>query len=290
MFFRILNFFILMAFAMPTTVWSDPEGRDLVISYSIPSKKRQVLFQDVVKGSIAGKTRPDDYHITLGWVKNVDSSDYAVLRNHLNNIASTYLDQRTTFTAAAAKPYLVNRTANRCGVVLTPKPQEAARFKNINKALHQELKHYNQHTGNTYAFHKDLLPLAYVPHISLATTNHIQSLNLNRNRLIRQINSKINGKNIELLHEKKAAAPKKSITRRAVTKHRYAKQASKHKQKADKHMHAAIMHRRAAAHRHPFSYAARRHRDQAAKHRHEAMRHRHEAAQYRKALKRRRHR
>jgi 2'-5' RNA ligase len=209
MLFKNLKFLFLIALAVPVSVHADPEGTDIIISYPIQLKKKQDVFKNLVKDNMPGKTR-DDYHVTLGLVTDVDKKDAGKLDRHLRNIARTYFDKNMTFTATAAKKYLVNRAANNSPIVLTPKVDEATKLKSVNRILHEALQKYNQQKGTNYEFHADLLPPVYDPHVSVATRRDIQDLNLNRDTVIANLNAALGQNSLELLQFEKDPAFKKN--------------------------------------------------------------------------------
>jgi hypothetical protein len=198
MFFRTLKFLSLMAFSLPAIVNAMPDANDLVIAYHIPHHKKHVLFQSLVQNAIPGKVVPDDYHVTLGIVRNVNNTDAGSLRRELESISDTHLNN-ATFTATAAKRYLVNRMPDRSPIVLSPRPEEIARFRGINVALHNHLQSYNTRMGKGYVFHGDTVPAAYDPHITLVNRHHIQHWALDRDQLLNRINTRLNGTSLELL-------------------------------------------------------------------------------------------
>jgi 8-oxo-dGTP pyrophosphatase MutT (NUDIX family)/2'-5' RNA ligase len=177
--------------------------QNLVISYSLNPLKRRALFDKVVNNHISGKTAPDHYHVTLGWIKNVEQSDCNLLQDHLQKIANAHLPQ-TTFTASSVKKYLVNRKPDSCPLVLVPQPTEIQKLKSINEALFNGLQVYNATHKKNYTFFKDVHPQQYDPHITLANTNHIITMNLKYDQIINHINTTINKSPLELL---KAVVP-----------------------------------------------------------------------------------
>ncbi|OJW53418.1 MAG: hypothetical protein BGO67_01590 [Alphaproteobacteria bacterium 41-28] len=180
--------------------------RDIIITYNLPPHKNQALFDNIVHNNIPGKANPDNYHVTLAWIKNVNPNDYPLLQARLQAVANAHLPQ-ATFTASAVRRYTVNRGHNACPLVLVPQPQEVANFKNIGLALFDEVHNFNVANGTNYQSHLDLHPIVQDPHITLANTHFIQQNNLNRDQIINGINPIIRERGLEFLQIAAAPAP-----------------------------------------------------------------------------------
>ena len=172
--------------------------QDIVTAYHLSPQKKNELYNAYVRNCIPGKVIPDNYHITLGWVENVQPKDHSLLKKHLQKTAEQYYNS-ATFTVNSIKRYTVNRGTNG-GLILAPKPNEVRKFQIINQRLYAELQKFNKEHRCNYKFHRDVEVLKFEPHITIANTSHIHQFGINRDQIIKDITVKIRTKPCEVLH------------------------------------------------------------------------------------------
>ncbi|MBY0501395.1 MAG: hypothetical protein K2P93_05280 [Alphaproteobacteria bacterium] len=200
---RFLNLAVLFTLVFTSSLYGAKPAKilgpqDIVTVYRLSPQKKNELYDAYVRNHIPGKTKPDNYHVTLGWVKDVHPKDHSLLQKHLQKIADNYLNS-TTFTVDSIKRYVVNRGLNG-GLVLVPKANEVRKFRVINQHLHRELQKFNTKHHCRYAFHRDVEVPLFDPHITIANTSHIQQFGINRDQAIKDITLKIKAKPLEVLH------------------------------------------------------------------------------------------
>jgi 2'-5' RNA ligase len=200
---RFLNLVVPLALIFSSSLYGArcvkiPESHDIVTAYHLSPHKKNELYDTYVRNRIPGKIKPDNYHITLSWVKNVQPKDHFLLQKHLQKVAEQYFNS-ATFTVDSIKRYAVNRGLNG-GLVLTPKANEVRKFKIINQRLHRELQKFNTKHQCNYGFHRDVEALNFEPHITVANTSHIHNFGINRDQTIKDIILKIKAKPFEVLH------------------------------------------------------------------------------------------
>lgn len=200
---RFLNLVVLLTLIFSPSLYGVkhakiPKSQDIVTAYYLSPQKKNQLYNTYIRNSIPGKTKPDNYHITIGWVKNVQPKDHFLLQQHLQKVAEKYFNS-ATFTVDSIKRYVVNRGLNG-GLILTPKANEARKFKVINQRLHTELHKFNVKHHSNYVFHRDVQTPLFEPHITVANTSHIHKFGINRDQTIKDITVKIKAKPFEVLH------------------------------------------------------------------------------------------
>ena len=196
--------------------------KDVVIAYHLSTQKKQELYGKYVVNMIPGKTRPDNYHVTLGWVQNVQPKHHNLLQTRLQKIADQQLAS-ATFSVDSLKKYLVHRQPNQSPLVLTPKASEIGKLKLINQILYKELQKFNAQNKCNYKFHRDVEKNTFEPHITISNNNHITKHGINRDQTIRIVTQKIKAYPLSVLHPtkvpviirkvavKKKPAPQKKI-------------------------------------------------------------------------------
>lgn len=200
---RFLNLVVLLTLIFSSLLYGAkrtkiPGPQDIVTAYHLSPQKKNELYDTYVRNRIPGKIKPDNYHITLSWVKNVQPKDHFLLQKHLQKVAEQHFNS-ATFTVDSIKRYAVNRGLNG-GLILTPKANEVKKFKVINQRLHTELHKFNVKHHSNYVFHRDVQTPLFEPHITVANTSHIHKFGINRDQTIKDITVKIKAKSFEVLH------------------------------------------------------------------------------------------
>lgn len=211
MLLNIIRIIIAASFLSTGLQAGGPNDKDLILVRHVPAKGSQHIYNKFVKTNATGVI-PYNYHITLGWVKDVAPQDLVPLKVQLDRVVKKY--SKATFTPTGVKIYTVNRLPTKSPLVLAPKVNEEQTFKQINIALYNELQKFNVARGKKYSFHQDVVPALYTPHITLVKSMDIKNNNLNRGQLIGLINPVVKAHPIELLQgntvKAKAPAAKKS--------------------------------------------------------------------------------
>lgn len=165
-----------------------PLANDIVLTMDVPQK--QDIYNKFVAQTGLQKTAPDNYHVTVGWIKNVDPRDKIALSQYMKNKLATY--NNFPFTFSHADRYLVgNRTPNKCPLVLFPDQKSKQQFEAINFNLSNFLYNFQSVSGKKYTFFDDVKPGTYTPHFTLANTHHIATHAIDRNAVISEINVKL---------------------------------------------------------------------------------------------------
>lgn len=150
----------------------------------------QDIYNKFVTKTGLHKERSDNYHVTVGWIKNIDPQDKDSLNKHMRNKLNSY-KHKHTFVFDHAGRYLVNRTPDRCPIVLFPDDETTNNLKKINVDLSTHLKNYKSVSGNKYSFIDDIMPGTYTPHVTLANSKHIEAMKVDRDESIKKINGKL---------------------------------------------------------------------------------------------------
>jgi 2'-5' RNA ligase len=195
--FSYLAFGYLILFSLPCS------AADVLITLYVCKERKHQIYDDVVKNTGLGKKGPDNYHVTIAQVKDVDPSDAgnlkAFLTKKLKEKCRSYLIKKGKNKGEIGIPvglkhagrYLVGgRTHHKCPIVLYLSPSSHEKMKDINRHLSQQLGHFKG--KKHYKFAADVSPENYIPHMTIADTAYINNADANRNDVISKLNRNLN--------------------------------------------------------------------------------------------------
>lgn len=164
---------------------------DVVFTLAISKERQADIHANVVKYTGLGKTKPDNYHVTIAHVDNVHLKDKKALQGFLKSELKKIVKNGKIWPAQFVKGgrYVVGgRTYNNCPIVLYPSKGTAAILKTINAHLSNMLSHFKAPSKKVYKhFARDLQPIHFTPHITLANTIYINKVGADRDAVIGKI-------------------------------------------------------------------------------------------------------
>lgn len=182
---------IVLAFVVICGI-SNLLAHEIILVMDVSNRAQQDIYSTFITQTGLHKSAPDHYHVTVGWIRNIDPRDASSLTRYMTRKLASYKKVHTRFKVSHADRYLVGgRKFKRCPIVLYPKHDSRSKLEKINRNLARDLKCYKSITGKKYSFFRDVQPGTYTPHITLASTNHILTHHVNQNAAIKKVNSKI---------------------------------------------------------------------------------------------------
>lgn len=164
---------------------------DVLIKLIISKERQADIHANVVKYTGLGKTKPDNYHVTIAHVKNVDPKDKKALERFLKTELKKVVKNKIIWPAKFVKGgrYLMGgRTHDNCPIVLYPSKRTAIILKTINAHLSNTLSNFKAPSKKVYKhFASDLQPISFTPHITLANTVYINNVGADRDAVISKI-------------------------------------------------------------------------------------------------------
>lgn len=175
----------------PVTV----SAQEIVLMLDVSDTAKKGIYETLVTKTGLHKKSQDNYHVTVAWIKDVDSKDYKNLKKMMQEKLDHYKTlQQIEFEADHADRYLLGgREEDNCPVVLFPTKKSKEILDLINVNLETDLKSFTSSVSRTYKFISEVKPENYQPHITLANTKHINEKKVDRDSSITMINKKIKG-------------------------------------------------------------------------------------------------
>lgn len=176
---------------------------DLYLMFDIYPERKTKIHKEIVTRTGLGKKQPDNYHVTIASIKNIDEADHQslemFLKAELKKICKEDLKKGKTIEIEVqlkdAARYTVNRNKEKCPVALFFDITSLKKLRGINKSLSDKLTDsnstYSAPSGKKYQFCADTKPGTYQPHITVADTGWVNKCSYTRDHIIGKLNEHI---------------------------------------------------------------------------------------------------
>jgi len=190
----LISSFIILAYC--PNLWGLTQVADVEITYSVPSLRKQELFDTFIKQNLPGKNQPDNYSLRLALIKNVKPEDQQNLTNLLQTLANQNLAS-ATFTPQQARV----TSAPTPTIAFVPRGFEAANLILTNQTLFNALARYNLSQSSQYTFQTDSMPGVYNPSITVASRSDFASPQVKPILVAAKMNALMARNSFDVLHD-----------------------------------------------------------------------------------------
>jgi 2'-5' RNA ligase len=175
----VLFFAFAFAFFFTPASFAD----DLLIKFDIYEHRKVKIHNDIVKNTGLHKKEPDNYHLTVALIKDVDPLDFKALSTFLKEALTLKRPDDIEIQLKDFGCYDVGshrKEVNNQPIVTYPDAKSYGDLVALNKHLYEHMQTFKSPSGKKYAFFDETTPGTYKPHITIANKKYINDQKADR--------------------------------------------------------------------------------------------------------------
>jgi len=182
--------FTSFSFIFISLFTTDSFADDLLIKFDIYPHRKVKIHNEIVKNTGLHKKEPDNYHLTVAMIKDVDPRDFSALSAFLKDAMKLKRPDDIEIELKNFGCYDVGahrKEVNNQPIVAYPDTKSYGDLIALNKYLYEHMKSFKSPSGKKYTFFDETIPGTYKPHITIANTKHINDQKADRTDVLQKL-------------------------------------------------------------------------------------------------------